>query len=68
MFAFTYKDMKGIPPCVCEYKIKLQPEAKPVRQMRYKGNPNYVAKVKVEIDKYSEAWFIYPVDKHNGCL
>ena len=30
VFAFTYKDMKGIPPYVCEHKIELQPEAKPV--------------------------------------
>ena len=63
VFAFTYKDMKGIPPHVCEHKIELQPEAKPVRQMRYRMNPNYAAKVKEEIDKYLEAGFIYPVDK-----
>jgi hypothetical protein len=63
VFAFTYKDMKGIPPHICEHKIELQPEAKPVRQMRYRMNPNYAAKVKEEIDKYLEARFIYPVDK-----
>ena len=63
VFAFTYKDMKGIPPYICEHKIELQPEAKPVRQMRYRMNPNYAAKVKEEIDKYLEAGFIYPVDK-----
>ena len=63
VFAFTYKDMKGIPPHVCEHKIELQPEAKLVRQMRYRMNPNNVAKVKEEIDKYLEAGFIYPVDK-----
>ena len=66
MFAFTYKDMKGIPPHICEHKIELQPEAKHVRQMRYKMNPNYAAKVKEKIDKYLEAEFIYPVDKRNG--
>ena len=63
VFAFTYKDMKGIPPYVCEHKIELQPEAKHVRQMCYRGNPNYAAKVKEEFDLYLEAWFIYPVDK-----
>jgi hypothetical protein len=63
VFAFTYKDMKGIPPHICEHKIELQPEAKPVRQMRYRMNPNYAAKVKEEIDKYLEARFIYPIDK-----
>ena len=44
VFALTYKDMKGIPLHVCKHKIKLQPEAKPVRQMRYRMNPNHVAK------------------------
>ena len=48
---------------MCEHKIELQAEAKPVRQMRYRMNPNYAAKVKEEIDKYLEAEFIYPVDK-----
>jgi len=52
VFAFTYKDMKGIPPHICEHEIELQPEAKPVRQMRYRMNPNYATKVKEEIDKY----------------
>ena len=63
VFAFTYKDMKGIPPHVCEHKIELQPEAKPVRQMCYRMNLNYAAKVKEEIDKYLEARIIYPVVK-----
>ena len=63
MFAFTYKDMKGIPLYICKHKIELQPEAKAVRQMRYRMNPNYVAKVKEDIDKYLESGFIYLVDK-----
>lgn len=46
--------MKGIPLYVCEHKIELQLEAKPVKQMSYKINPYYVAKVKDEIDKYIE--------------
>ena len=63
VFAFTYKDMKGIPPHMCEHKIELQPETKPIRQMCYTMNPNYAAKVKEEINKYLEAGFIYPVEK-----
>ena len=63
VLVFTYKDMKGIPPHICEHKIELQPKAKPIRQMRYKMNPNYAARVKEEIDKYLEARFIYSVDK-----
>ena len=64
LFAFTYKDVKGIPPYVCEHKIELQAEAKLVRQMRYRMNPNYAAKVKEEISKHG----IYtPLIKRNGC-
>ena len=52
VFAFTYKDMKIIPPHVCKHKIELQPKAKAMIQMRYKMNRHYTAKVKEEIDKY----------------
>ena len=41
VFALTYKNMKGIPPHICEQKIELQPKAQHVRQMHY----NYAAKV-----------------------
>lgn len=63
VFAFTYKDMKRMPPHVCDHKIELQLEAKPIRQMCYRINPNHAAKVKKEIDKYLEAGFINPIDK-----
>ena len=55
VFAFTYKDMKEIPPHVREHKVELQPKTKLIRQMRYRMIPNYAVKVKEEIDKYLEA-------------
>jgi hypothetical protein len=63
VFAFTHKDIKKIPPHICKHKIELQLEAKLVRQMYYRMNPNYTVKVKEKIDKYLEARFIYHVDK-----
>lgn len=55
--------MEGIRLYVCKHIIELQHEAKHVRQMHYKMNPNYAAKVKEEIDKHLEVGFIYPIDK-----
>ena len=60
-FAWTYKDLKGIPPDVCEHRIILEPNTKPVRQRQYRMNPTYSLLVKEEIDKLLECGFIYPV-------
>ena len=49
-------------PYVCEHKIELQPEAKPVQQMRYRMSLNYVAKIKEEINKNLKVGFISLVD------
>ena len=35
VFAWTYKDLKGIPPDVCEHRIILEPNTKPIRQRQY---------------------------------
>ena len=41
-------DMNGIDPRVCQHKIPLKMDAKPVRMQRYKMNPNYAKRVKEE--------------------
>lgn len=63
VFAWTYEDMKGIPPHICEHKIEIEPDAKPVKQSRYQMNPTYAAQVKEEIDKLVKTGFVYPVDR-----
>ena len=63
VFVWTYEDMKGIPPHICEHKIELKPHTKPIMQSRYRMNPNYAAKVKEEIDKLLKVRLIYPVDR-----
>ena len=32
MFSWSYKDLKGIDPTICQHHIDLEPDAKPVRQ------------------------------------
>jgi hypothetical protein len=63
VFAWTYENIKKIPPHICEHKIELKPNTKPIKQSKYRMNPNCAAKVKEEIDKLLKAGFIYPVDR-----
>jgi hypothetical protein len=35
-FSWTYEDMKGIPPHICQHKIEIEPDAKPLKQSRYR--------------------------------
>jgi hypothetical protein len=46
VFAWTYKDMKGIPLELTQHKIKLDTSIPLAHQTRYKLNPNYAAIVK----------------------
>ena len=61
VFAWSYKDLRGVPPEICEHKIILEEGATPVRQRQYRMNPKYSLLVKEEIDKLLEAGIIYPV-------
>ena len=51
VFAWSYEDMRGLDPQLYQHQIHLSTDAKPVAQRRYRMNPNYVARVKEEIDK-----------------
>ncbi len=46
VFAWTYKDLKGIPFKLVQHIIELDTSIPPTHQARYKLNPNYVATVK----------------------
>ena len=63
VFAWTYTDMEGIDPKFYEHKINLKEGAIPVKQQRYRMNPNYAKQVKEEIDRLLRVGFIYPVEK-----
>ena len=62
VFAWEHEDLKGVDPKVCQHRIPLIPDAKPVRLQRYRMNPNYAKKVKEEIDNLLKAGFIAEVE------
>ncbi|MCO5551883.1 hypothetical protein L7F22_005389 [Adiantum nelumboides] len=62
VFAWDHMELKRIDHRVCQHKIPLRLDARPVRMQRYRMNPNYVAKVKEEIDALLKAGFIAEVE------
>ena len=58
VFAWSFKDMKGLDPTFCQHQINLHKDAKLVQQRRSKLNPNYTVKGKEEIDKLLRTGFI----------
>ncbi len=63
VFAWTYKDMKGIPPKLAQHKIELDTIVPSAHQVRYKLNPNYVTIIKQDIDKLLITGFIQFVEE-----
>jgi hypothetical protein len=61
VFAWSYKDLKGIPKEICEHKIELVVNAQP-KQIQYKMNLNYELKVKEDLDKLFDIGFIYTIE------
>ena len=62
MFAWSYKDLKGVEPAVCQHTIPLRDDAKPSRQRPYLYNENYAMKIEEEINRLREAGFIYEIE------
>jgi hypothetical protein len=61
VFAWSHTDIKGIPPYLGHHGIDLLEGSIPIRQRQYRLNPKYSVMVKEEIDKLTEAGFIFPV-------
>ncbi len=61
--AWTYKDLKGIPPKLAEHIIELDTSIPPTHQARCILNLKYVAVVKHDIDKLLTIIFIQPVEE-----
>jgi hypothetical protein len=57
VFAWSYKDLKGILGEICEHKIELVVNAQPVKQRKYIMNPNY-ALFEKNLDKLLDPKFI----------
>ncbi|MCO5551478.1 hypothetical protein L7F22_004982 [Adiantum nelumboides] len=62
VFAWTYHDMKGVPPSVVQHTIPMISTAKPVQQRPYPMNPKYTKIVQEELEKLIECGFIYPIE------
>jgi len=61
VFAWTYKDLKGIPPKLAQHRFEIDTSIPPAHQARYTLNPNYVIVIKQDIDKLLVARFIQPI-------
>jgi hypothetical protein len=62
VFAWSYKELKGIPREICEHKIPLMADAQLIKQKEYRMNLNYALKVKEDLDKLLDVGFIYPIE------
>ena len=58
---YTLDDLKGISPTLCQHKINLEEDAKPVCDHQCQLNPQMKEVVRKEILKLLEAGIIYPV-------
>ncbi len=61
VFAWTYKDLKGVLLELCVHRILLVEGAVPVRKRPYRMNKNYVVQVTEEINRMLEAGIIFKV-------
>jgi hypothetical protein len=55
VFAWGYKELKGIPRSICEHKIELTANARSIKQQSYRMNLNYAQRIKNYLDKILEA-------------
>ena len=53
--------IKGISPTLCQHKVNMEPDAKPVVDHQRRLNPKMKEVVRMEILKLLEAGIIYPV-------
>ncbi len=58
VFAWTYKDLKRVPPELAQHIIELDITIPPTHQARYRLNLNYATTIKQDIDKLLATRFI----------
>jgi hypothetical protein len=63
VFAWTYKDLKGIALELAQHIIELDTSIPPTHQARYRLNLNYVIAIKQDIDKLLARGFIQLVEE-----
>ena len=62
VFAWSYKDLKGVDPGICQHTIPMREDAKPSKQRPHTYNDNFANKIKEEINKLLEGEFIYEIE------
>ena len=62
MFAWLYKDLKGISPKLVGHRIPLIPGGRSIRQKERRMNPILQLLVRIELERLLEAGFIKPVE------
>ena len=62
VFAWSYKDLKGVDASICQHTIPMREDAKPRKQRPYTYNDTFGNKIKEEINKLLEAEFIYEIE------
>ena len=62
VFAWSYKDLKGVDPSVCQHTIPMRDNTKPYIQRPYSYNDTFSQKIDEEIDRLKEARFIYEIE------
>jgi hypothetical protein len=63
VFAWTYRDLKGIPPKLAQYRIELDIIIPHSYHAMYRSNPNYAIAIKQDIDKLLAVGFIEFVEE-----
>ena len=58
VFAWSYRDLKGVDLDICQHTIPMKEDAKPSRQFPYTYNDTFSKKIKEEIDKLLAVEFI----------
>lgn len=62
VFAWSYKDLKGVDLDICQDTIPMKDTTKPSRQRPDTYNNNFAKKIKDKIDNLLEADFIYEIE------
>jgi len=63
VFAWTYKELKKIPPKLAQHRIELDTTTPLTHQAKYRLNPNYAIIIKHDIDKLLAVEFIEFVEE-----
>ena len=62
VFAWSYTNLKGMPPEIVQHTIPLFPYTKPIRQLQRQMNPRMQLIVKAKLERLLQASFIKPVE------